>query len=168
MIASGKTFTGFHVVRNIAVGADICNSARGMMMALGCVQSLICNTNECPTGIATQKQRLANGLVVTDKAERVARYHQETVNATLDIVSSAGLNDHSLLNRGHIFRRTSQTDIKRYDEIYPSLDVGCLLTEDYPKTFEKEMQESSSDCFMSKAYVVECSSGITSIKKDIA
>lgn len=163
VIASGKTFTGFHVVRNIAVGADICNSARGMMIALGCVQSLICNTNECPTGIATQKQSLSKGLVVKDKAQRVARYHQETVNATLDIVASAGLRDHSMLNRGHIFRRVSQTEIKRYDEIYPSLTAGCLLTDNYPESFKKEMQESSSDCFMPKAYVIECSSGLTSI-----
>jgi len=160
---SGKTFTGFHVVRNIAVGADICNSARGMMIALGCVQSLICNTNECPTGIATQKQSLSKGLVVKDKAQRVARYHQETVNATLDIVASAGLRDHSMLNRGHIFRRVSQTEIKRYDEIYPILTASCLLTDNYPESFKKEIQESSRDFFMPKAYVIECSSGLTSI-----
>ncbi|WJG10859.1 FMN-binding glutamate synthase family protein [Aliiglaciecola sp. LCG003] len=165
VIASGKTFTGFHLVKNIAVGADMCNSARGMMMAIGCVQSLVCNTNECPTGVATQKRALAKGLVVEDKAQRVARYHAETVNATLDIVSSAGLRDHSQLNRGHIFRRTSETEIKRYDEIYPSLAVGCLLTDDYPQQFKKEMQESSSACFMPKVYVVESTSGLKTINE---
>lgn len=168
VIASGKAFTGFHVVRNIAVGADICNSARGMMMALGCVQSLVCNTNECPTGVATQKPSLTKGLVVEDKAQRVARFHKETVNATLDIVSSAGLHDHSLLNRGHIFRRISQTEIKRFDEIYPSVAVGCLLTDLYPDKFKQEMKESSSDCFMPKNYVVECTSGLKKISENVA
>ncbi|GAC14682.1 FMN-binding glutamate synthase family protein [Aliiglaciecola lipolytica] len=160
VIASGKAFTGFHVVRNLAVGADICNSARGMMMALGCVQSLVCNTNHCPTGVATQDKKLAKGLVVEDKSQRVARYHKETVDATLDIASSAGLTDFCTINRGHIYRRISQTEIKRYDEIYPSLVAGCLLTDDYPEQFRKEMRESSVDCFMPKKYVLESSSGL--------
>lgn len=56
IIASGKIISGFHLVKNLALGADVCNSARGMMLALGCVQSLSCNTNECPTGVATQDQ----------------------------------------------------------------------------------------------------------------
>ncbi len=163
VIASGKAFTGFHVVRNIAIGADLCNSARGMMMALGCVQSLVCNTNECPTGIATQNPALAQGLVVKDKAQRVAAYHRETVHATLDIVSSAGLNDHSLLNRGHVFRRVSETEIKRYDEIYPSLAVGCLLTDNYPRQYEQEMRESSAQSFMPQCYLIECTSGLKQV-----
>lgn len=160
VIASGKTFTGFHLVRNIAMGADICNSARGMMVALGCVQSLVCHTNECPTGIATQNPDLATGLVVSDKSTRIARYHKETVDATLDIVSSAGLSSHEELNRGHIFRRISQTEIKRYDEIYPSIAEGCLLTDTYPEQFKQEMLESSVDTFMPQVYVVESTSGL--------
>ncbi|TRY30338.1 FMN-binding glutamate synthase family protein [Aliiglaciecola sp. M165] len=163
VIASGKTFTGFHLVRNIAMGADICNSARGMMIALGCVQSLICNTNECPTGVATQKRSLAKGLVVEDKFKRVARYHKETVHAVLDIVASAGLRDPSQLNRGHINRRTSQLEFKRYDEIYPNLHPGSLLKGEVPSQYQQEMQESSTDSFMPKAYVVECTSGLTSV-----
>ena len=62
IIASGKILTAFHVVKNIALGADLCNSARGMMLALGCVHSLVCNTNRCPTGIATQDPRLGGPL----------------------------------------------------------------------------------------------------------
>ena len=113
VIASGKTFTGFHLVKNLALGADACNSARGMMVALGCVQSLVCNTNECPVGVATQNPVLVKGLVVNDKAERIARYHQETVKAVAEIVASAGLEHPSELNRSHIFRRISQTQILR-------------------------------------------------------
>jgi glutamate synthase domain-containing protein 2 len=119
VIASGKIFTGFHLVRNIALGADLCNSARGMMIALGCVQSLICNTNKCPTGIATQNPNLVNGLVVKDKAARVASFHDKTVQAAMQIINAAGLDTSVQLNRSHIYRRTSQTAILRFDEIYP-------------------------------------------------
>lgn len=160
VIASGKTFTGFHLVRNIAMGADICNSARGMMVALGCVQSLVCHTNECPTGIATQDPELEKGLVVSDKSLRIARYHKETVDAAFDIVSSAGLSSHEQLTRSHIFRRISETEIKRYDEIYPSMNEGCFLSDLYPEQFKQEMQESSVDTFMPQVYVVECTGGL--------
>jgi glutamate synthase domain-containing protein 2 len=164
VIASGKTFTGFHLVKNLALGADMCNSARGMMVALGCVQSLICHTNECPTGIATQDQALASGLVVGDKATRIARFHKETVHATFDLVSSAGLSNPSQLNRSHIYRRVSQTEIKRYDEIYHNLTAGCLLQENcQPYLFGQEMKESSAESFMPKQYVVEGHGGLEKV-----
>jgi len=79
VIAVGKMFSAFHLVKNLALGADMCYSARGFMLSLGCVQSLICNTNHCPTGIATQDAKLTEGLVVTDKSERVARFHKDTM-----------------------------------------------------------------------------------------
>jgi len=148
VIASAKVFTGFHLVKNFALGADACNSARGMMVALGCVQSLVCNTNECPVGVATQNPTLAKGLVVSNKAERIARFQQTTVKATSEIISSAGLEHPNELNRSHIYRRVSQTEIKRYDEIYPYPQAGCLLTKNYPEKFALEMQESCPESFM--------------------
>lgn len=160
IIASGKTFTGFHLVKNLALGADACNSARGMMIALGCVQSLVCNTNECPTGIATQDPVLKEGLVVEDKALRIARYHKKTVDATMDIISSAGLTHPEHINRSHIFRRISQTEIKRYDEIYPIMRTGCLLSDDFPEKYAQEMAESSAECFMPSQFVVTCNTGL--------
>ena len=163
IIASGKTFTGFHLVKNIALGADVCNSARGMMVALGCVQSLVCNTNECPTGIATQDSTLEEGLVVGDKATRIARYQKETVNATMDLVASAGLRNANQINRSHIYRRISETEIKRYDQIYPGLVKGSLLGDDFPERFAHEMKESSSSCFMPSNFVVECYSGLETV-----
>src|SRR5690606_19961033 len=75
VFVSGKIFTGFHMIRAMALGADACVSARGMMFALGCIQALRCNTDYCPTGIATQNPALVKGLDVADKAERVRRFH---------------------------------------------------------------------------------------------
>jgi glutamate synthase domain-containing protein 2 len=155
VIASGKIFSGFHIVRMLSIGADMCNSARGMMMALGCVQSLICNTNECPTGVATQKESLIKGLVVADKSQRVANFHSETVNAFMLLIAAAGLSEPSQLNRTYIFRRVDEENIKRYDELAPYLTSGCLLSEPYPAYLEHDMKEASSDSFY-PAHMLAC------------
>ena len=147
VIASGKVFTGFHAVKNLALGADACNSARGMMIALGCIQSLECNTNHCPTGVATQREDLAAGIVVTDKAQRVARFHKETVKSVAELCGSAGLNHPAELNRSHIYRRISQTAIARYDQIFPYIKTGCFLGDDIPHRYALEYAESSADTF---------------------
>lgn len=161
VIASGKVFTGFHIVKNIAMGADACNSARGMMLALGCVQSLTCNNNECPVGVATQDPALARGIVVADKAQRVARFHDETVKAAAEIVGSAGLNHPAELNRSHIFRRISQTEVKRYDEIHPYPSAGCFNGTNFPQRFSQELNESSADSFLPENCLVEHEDGET-------
>lgn len=153
VIASGKIFTGFHLVKNMALGADICNSARGMMMSLGCVHSLSCNNNDCPTGISTQDPNLVRGLVVSDKAPRVASYHHKTVQATADIISSAGLHHTSELNRSHIYRRISQQEIMRYDQIFPYLEEGVLLEGSGPDSFKLIMEESDAHRFSPNDYL---------------
>jgi len=147
IIASGKIISGFHLVKNIALGADMCNSARGMMLALGCVHSLICNSNRCPSGVATQDPRLFNGLVVNDKSTRVAQFHNKTVEATAEIIASAGLCHTNELNRSHIYRRISQSEIKRFDQIFPYLHSNTLLGDAIPDHFALIMQEASADTF---------------------
>jgi glutamate synthase domain-containing protein 2 len=148
VIVSGKIFTGFHLVKNLALGADICCSARGMMLALGCVHSLTCNSNRCPTGIATQNPYLTNGLVVTDKAQRVHNYHAKTLHATAELISSAGLHHTSQLNRTHIYRRVSPLEIKRYDQLFPYLNSGSLLTNEVPEPYSLYLKESCSERFI--------------------
>ncbi len=120
----------------------------------------------CPTtfvGMATQDPTLSAGLVVGNKAQRIARFHDETVNATMELAASAGLEQPSQLNRSHIFRRVSQMEIKRYDEIYPYPVAGCLLTNEFPSHFAQEMAESSADCFMPKRNFAEHTGGIEAL-----
>ncbi len=148
VIASGKVLTGFHLVRNLALGADACNSARGMMLALGCVQSLSCNTNRCPTGIATQDPKLGRGVVVTDKRGRVAQYHRRTVHAAAEIIASAGLHHTDALTRTHINRRVSQQAVMRFDELFPYLESGSLLGEHPPPAWRLHLDEASPETFM--------------------
>ena len=147
VIAVGKVFSGFHIARLLSIGADICYSARGMMMALGCVQSLICNTNECPTGVATQNEALIKGLVVADKSQRVANFQRETVEAFMQIIAAAGLTDATQINRTHVYRRIDQTCIKRYDELFPDFAPGCLLSGPYPDYLARDTKEASAESF---------------------
>lgn len=147
IIASGKIISAFHLVKNLALGADLCNSARGMMLALGCVQSLTCNSNQCPSGVATQDPRLYRGLVVSDKQQRVALFHRKTVHATAELIASAGLNHTTDLNRSHINRRVSQNTVLRYDQIFPNLRTGELLSDTVPEAWQHHLEEASADSF---------------------
>ncbi|MFK5879674.1 MAG: FMN-binding glutamate synthase family protein [Flavobacteriaceae bacterium] len=127
VIASGKIFSGFHMARIFAIGADLCNSARAMMMATGCIQALQCNTNTCPVGVATQNKSLMEGLNVQDKATRVANYHEETIKSLIELMAASGFSNPSEFNRNSINRRVSMTKSLNYEEIYPSVKTGGFL-----------------------------------------
>ena len=112
IICSGKIISGYSIIRAIAMGADVCNSARGFMFSLGCIQALKCNNNECPTGVATQNKMLMKGLVVSDKAERVFYFHKNTLHAANELLAAAGKNsfddvDISIFMRGDEFQNLS-------------------------------------------------------------
>ncbi|MBP9150649.1 MAG: FMN-binding glutamate synthase family protein [Flavobacteriales bacterium] len=127
IIASGKVFNGFHIARLVAIGADMVNSARAMMLATGCIQALKCNTNTCPAGVATQNEGLMKGLVVKDKSVRVANLHKATVKSFVELMSAAGVRNPSGLNRQHVNRRVGGGTIATYRDIYPNVEMGSLL-----------------------------------------
>jgi glutamate synthase domain-containing protein 2 len=68
----------------------MCNSARGFLFSLGCIQALRCHNNQCPTGVATQDKMLMKGLVVSDKSERVFHFHKNTLHAANELLAAAG------------------------------------------------------------------------------
>jgi glutamate synthase domain-containing protein 2 len=148
IIASGKVATGFDLVKNFALGADMCNSARGMMFALGCIQALSCNTNRCPTGVATQDKILMKGLVVDDKKTRVANFHKATVESAVQMIGAAGLQHPDDIHRMFIYRRVGSNQIQTYGELYPYIPKGSLLKTPYPLSFEMDMAISSADIFV--------------------
>ena len=129
IIASGKMFSAFHVLRAIALGADTVNSARGFMLSLGCIQSRSCNTDHCPTGIATQNPSRNKAIVVTNKAQRVANFHRDTVTNLVELVEAVGLKNLNELEPKHINRRVQGTDVRNYAQLYPSITTGSLLDE---------------------------------------
>jgi glutamate synthase domain-containing protein 2 len=154
IIASGKISSGFDIVKNIALGADLCNSARGMMFALGCIQALECNMNTCPTGVATQDQSLMKGLVVDDKKVRVFNYHRLTVASAIELLGAAGLRHPYQLSRAYINRRISPNSMHAYIESFPYTPEGSLLQTPYPVQFELGMALSTAESFSPTEYKV--------------
>ncbi len=130
LVASGKIFSAFHILRMLALGADTVNSARGMMLALGCIQSRQCNANTCPTGIATQDPSRYKHLNIKNKAERIASFQKTTIHSLLEIVTSMGLSTPSDIKACHIQRRIDGATIKTYSELYQWIDHGSLLQAD--------------------------------------
>ncbi len=147
IIASGKVITGMDIIKLLALGADLCASARAYMLSIGCIQALQCHKNNCPTGIATQDTVLSNGLVVTDKKQRVANFHSETLHSFRELLASAGLKSPDLLSRTHIYQRVNRTEYHRYDEFFPPLTEGELLEPPYPANMERYMLQSSAEQF---------------------
>jgi glutamate synthase domain-containing protein 2 len=125
--ASGRIVTAFDIARTLALGADWCNSARGFMFALGCVQSLSCHTDHCPTGIATQDALRQKALVVPLKAERVRRFHESTLKALAELIGAAGHSDPHDLLPAQVMKRIAAQEIKSFAEIYPRLAPNELL-----------------------------------------
>ncbi len=129
LIAAGKVVTAFDLFRTLGLGADLCNSARGMMMALGCIQAIRCNTNHCPVGVATQDPARAGALNVTDKAERVARYQSSTIHAFLELAAAAGLESSAAIGAQHVHHRVDETTVLSLEQLYPQLTPGILQTD---------------------------------------
>lgn len=154
IIASGKIASGFDLVKNIALGADLCNSARGMMFALGCIQALECNSNTCPTGVATQDPSLMKGLVVEDKTVRVFNFHRLTVASAVELLGAAGLHHPYQLTRAYINRRIAPNVMQSYMESFPYIPEGSLLQTPYPLRFELGMALSTSASFAPTDYKV--------------
>jgi len=129
IIASGKAMSAFHVIRLLALGADTVNSARAMMFAVGCVQSRSCNTDKCPTGVATQNPARNKALDVDDKSKRVYNYQKTMVENLLDVLAAAGMEKLEDLQPRHINHRVGGTVVKNYDQLYPLIPAGCLLSD---------------------------------------
>ncbi len=144
ILASGKITTGFHIIRAMALGADACYSARAMMMAVGCIQALLCNTNKCPTGVATQDPKLTVGLVVEDKKTRVANFHKGTVESVVELLGASGLDKVSNVTRSHIYRRISFQSMLTYREIFPEYETGSFLKE-IPERYKLDFDNASPD-----------------------
>ena len=127
---AGKVVSAFDIARAIAIGADWCNSARGFMFALGCIQAQHCHTGQCPTGVTTQDPLRQQALVVPDKAERVWRFHQNTLKALQELVQAAGLQHPSEITAHHLVRRVSNNEVRLLANLLPTTSPGALLDDD--------------------------------------
>ncbi|NJS13702.1 MAG: FMN-binding glutamate synthase family protein, partial [Sphingopyxis sp.] len=146
--AAGKIISAFDLATVLAIGADWTNSARGYMFALGCIQSMNCHTNRCPTGVATQDQSRQRALVVPDKAERVGQFHDQTVRALADMLAAAGLSHPDDLRPHHVAHRISRTEVRQFDQMHVFLEPGELLNgECSHQYFHKNWQMAHATSF---------------------
>lgn len=145
--AAGKVISGAGMAMNLGLGADWCNAARGFMFALGCVQSMQCHTDECPTGIATQDATRQRGLVVGDKATRVARFQRHTLHALREMVVAMGLENPWQIDPCNIYERQNSARSDSIDRIYNFLEPGELLADPRATQYAREWAAARPDTF---------------------
>ncbi|WP_051609251.1 FMN-binding glutamate synthase family protein [Fodinicurvata fenggangensis] len=148
--ASGKVHSGTGIAQAIALGADWTNAARAFMFSVGCIQSMRCHTDTCPTGVATQDPGRQRGLVVEDKAQQVVRFHQKTVAAAVQIAASAGVKRIHDLEPHHLFHRISPTAARMADEIYPFVGRNQLVEAPEDTPYALAWQAADPDSFTAR------------------
>jgi glutamate synthase domain-containing protein 2 len=144
--ASGKIATGSDIVKRLAIGADYTNAARAMMMAVGCLQSQRCHTNQCPVGVATQDPKRSRALDVPDKTERVYRYQHAVVAEAQRLIASMGLHSPAEVGPHHLVRRVDHVTSQSYAELYDWLEPGQLLHEP-PESWQADWGRADPDSF---------------------
>ena len=147
LAAAGKVFSASGLAINCAIGADWCNAARAFMFSLGCIQSLQCHTGKCPTGVATQNKGLQRGLVVEDKAQRVANFHRSTLHAFSDILGAVGVTHPSALKPEHVQQRISAQESLFLDELFPFIEEGSLLSGEAGGRYDKWWAQAQANSF---------------------
>jgi glutamate synthase domain-containing protein 2 len=145
--ASGKIVSAFDMARVMALGADWCNSARGFMFALGCIQAQACHTDRCPSGVTTQDRARQRALVVDDKSERVFNFHRATLDALAELLAAAGLDHPAELAPAHFSRRVSAHEVKSFADLYPPLQPGELLAGTKDKRYQAAWAMASAKEF---------------------
>lgn len=77
-------------VKALALGADAVALSNAAIQAIGCLGMRACHTNNCPVGIATQKEHLRKRLVVEESAKRLARFFAATVELMKVLARACG------------------------------------------------------------------------------
>lgn len=153
--AAGKIVSAFDIARALALGADWCNSARGFMFSIGCIQAQACHTNHCPVGVATQDPLRARALDPEHKSKRVARFHRETLDALGEMTGAAGLSNPSGFLPHHLMQRQSDRSMVQGNKAFPYLPIGFLIDEDAAdhQGYKDRWSRASADTFNPPEYV---------------
>ena len=147
---AGKVISAFDIARMMALGADWCNSGRGFMFAVGCIQSQSCHTGTCPTGVTTQDPHRQLALVIPDKAQRVYQYHEATLEALKEMVQAAGLQHPQDITAYHISQRVNDSEVRLLANVVPRVKTGSLLDDNIDedhKVYKNYWHKVNADSF---------------------
>lgn len=126
IIASGKLVSAFDMARAFALGADVCNMARGFMFSIGCIQAQTCHTGKCPTGVTSQNPNRYRAIHVAEKHKRVANFHQNSIHALIETIGACGLENPKQLSAHHLMIRVSSREVRSAASQYDWLEPGDL------------------------------------------
>lgn len=119
IFASGKLITPDKVAIALALGADAVNSARGFMMANGCIMALQCHTGKCPAGVTTTDDKYQEALAPEEKQWRVMNYILQMREGLFSLAAACGLNSPREFRREHIVFMTDNGHTDRVVDLYP-------------------------------------------------
>lgn len=119
VFASGKLISPDKVAIALAIGADAVNSARGFMMANGCIMALQCHTGKCPAGVTTTDPKYQNALVPEEKQWRVMNYIVSMRFGLYALAAASGLDSPRRFTREHIVYKNEAGQTVRLSELFP-------------------------------------------------
>ena len=128
LISSGKVFTERDIISKLARGADLCATARAMMLAAGCDQQRECNLGTCHKGIATQDPEMIARFNTEENTKRIINFHRITMQELNELLAIAGLTHPYQLGPGYVQRRISAFESRTLDELYEFILPGALLS----------------------------------------
>ncbi|MGB7757875.1 MAG: FMN-binding glutamate synthase family protein [Salinisphaera sp.] len=147
VIASGKVAMGYDMVVKLALGADMCNAARGFMFSTGCIQSRRCHTDTCPTGVATQDPSRAKALEVMSKSLQVRNFHDATLKSFMDIAGALGVDSPDELAPIHVYHRPEYGPAETYEHMHPTVGSGDFINDRVPDAYKRDWQRASAEAF---------------------
>lgn len=103
IFAAGKLINPARQFFALSLGAQAIYTARGFMLAMGCIQALQCNANTCPVGITTHEPHLERGLDIEDKALRVERYIRALLHDHQEMLGALGCRNYRELSPEHLY-----------------------------------------------------------------
>ncbi|WAH35298.1 FMN-binding glutamate synthase family protein [Alicyclobacillus dauci] len=133
IFASGKLVTSDKVAIALALGADCVNSARGFMMANGCIMAMQCHTGKCPTGITTTDPRYQAALAPEEKQWRVMNYVLQMREGVFALAAACGLESPRQLTREHVVFKNEYGRTVRMSELFPYPDTQETVLESETK-----------------------------------
>lgn len=119
IFASGKLISADKIAIALGIGADAVNSARGFMIANGCIMAMQCHTGKCPAGVTTTDPKYQEALVPEEKKWRVMNYILNVRQGLFALAAACGIDTPRKFTREHIVFKDAEGNVKRLSDLFP-------------------------------------------------